>query len=161
MKRISIILTAAVVILFASCKKNLPDIGGTSAQKIANEWWVTLDEGGTKDVYGLGHFKMATYNTAANNDSIWVDDFGNGWQFKVKAKADYSNLTFSQTAGAPNEYYPITVKITEGKVILDAGHSKAGNKVDSIHFKVEFSDDPGTFYEMNGHARTKFIEDEY
>src|SRR3954471_17918702 len=158
MKRISIILTAAVVILFASCKKNLPDIGGTSAQKIANEWWVTLDQGGTKDFYGIGHFKMATYNTAANNDSIWVDDFGNGWGFKVKAKADYSNLTFAQPTPAANEYYGITVKITEGKVILGGGHSKSGNIVDSIHFKVEFSDDAGTVYEMNGHARTKFIE---
>jgi hypothetical protein len=27
--------------------------------------------------------------------------------------------------------------------------------------KVEFSDDPGTIYEMNGTARTRFIEDEY
>src|SRR6476646_435936 len=150
MKKI-FLLSGVAVILFSSCKKNLPEIGSTAAQKMANEWWVTLDQGGTQDVYGIGHFKIATYNTAANNDSIWVDDFGNGWGFKIKAKADYSNLTFSQTSPTPAIYNPITVKITEGKVILDGGHSKSGNKVDSIHFKVEFSDDPGTVYEYNGH----------
>ena len=36
-----------------------------------------------------------------------------------------------------------------------------GNVVDSIHMKVEFSDDPGTIYEMNGTARTRFAEDDY
>lgn len=159
MKRI-IALLGVTVFLIASCKKNLPDVGGTSAQKIANEWWVTLDQGGTKDVYGIGHFKIATYNTAANKDSIWVDDFGNGWDVKFKAGADFNGLTFS-AKNSPNEYYPITVNLTDGKVLLNSGHSRSGNIVDSIHMKVEFSDDPGTIYEMNGTARTRFIEDEY
>ena len=113
-----------------------------------------------QDVYGIGHFKILTYNTAANNDSIWVDDYGNGWQVKFKAAANFNDLTFSAT-NAENQYYPITINLTEGKVLLNAGHSKSGNIVDSIHMKVEFSDDPGTIYEMNGTARTRFIEDEY
>ena len=138
----------------------MPVIEGTSSQKLANEWWVTLDLDQTPDVYGLGHFKIATYNTAGNNDSIWIDDFANGWQVKFKAKADYSNLTFS-AQDSPNEYYPINVNVPEGKVLLNAGHSKSGNIVDSIHMKIEFDDDPGTMYEMNGTARTMFIEDEY
>lgn len=161
MKKITIIITGVFFIL-SSCTKNnnLPDIGGTKAQSIANEWWVTLDQGGAKDVAGLGYFKIATYNTAANNDSIWVDDFENGWQVKFKAAVNYNDLTFSTTA-AQNEYYDMTVNLTEGKVLTGAGHSKAGNVTDSIHMKVEFSDDPGTIYEMNGTARTKLIEDEY
>ena len=149
-----------ITFLLTACKKELPDVGGTAAQKIANEWWVTLDLDNTEDVYGLGHFKIATYNTAGNNDSIWIDDFANGWQVKFKAKADYSNLTFS-AQDSPNEYYPINVNVPEGKVLLNAGHSKSGNIVDSIHMKIEFDDDPGTMYEMNGTARTMFIEDEY
>jgi hypothetical protein len=58
----------------------------TAAQKIANEWWVTLDQGGRADVFGIGHFKIATYNTSANDDSIWVDDLGNGWNVKFRAE---------------------------------------------------------------------------
>jgi hypothetical protein len=159
MKKITL-LSIITIFLLASCKKDLPEIGGTAAQKLANEWWVTLDQGGTQDALGYGHFKLLTYNTAANNDSIWVDDDGGGWQVKFKAAANFNDLTFSAN-NAPNEYYPITINLTEGKVLLNAGHSKSGNIVDSIHMKVEFSDDPGTIYEMNGTARTRFIEDEY
>ena len=159
MKKVTIILSALIIFLLFSCSKK-PDVGGTVAQNMANEWWVTLDQGGTQDVYGLGHFKIATYNTSANDDSIWIDDFGSGWDVKFKAKADHSNLTFV-TSNAANEYYPITVNLTEGKIFLNAGHSKSGNVVDSIHMLLEFSDDPGTIYEMNGGARTRFIEDEY
>jgi Lipid-binding putative hydrolase len=155
-----IICSAALLVLLSACKKNLPDVGGTASQKLANEWWVTLDQGTTKDVFGIGHFKISTYNTSANNDSMWVDDLENGWQVKFKVNADYNNLTFA-TSNAANEYYPITVNLTDGKVLLSAGHSKSGNVVDSIHMKLEFSDDPGTIYEMNGGARTRFAEDEY
>ena len=51
--------------------------------------------------------------------------------------------------------------VTDGKILLNAGHSKSGNVVDSIHMQIEFSDDPGTIYEMNGGARTRFAEDDY
>jgi len=163
MKKVTIILSALIIFLFFSCSKK-PDVGGTAAQSMANEWWVTLDQGGVQDASGYGHFKIATYNTSANDDSIWIDDFGNGWQVKFKAKADFSNLTFA-APNAANEFdpinYPITVNVTDGKILLNAGHSKSGNVVDSIHMQIEFSDDPGTIYEMNGVARTRFIEDEY
>ena len=160
MKKI-FLLSGAVIFLLCSCKKNLPEVGKTAAEKMANEWWVTLDDtAGTKDILNIGHFKIATYNSSANDDSIWIDDFQNGWQVKFKAKADYSNLTFA-TSNAANEYYPITVNVTDGKILLNAGHSKSGNVVDSIHMKIEFSDDPGTIYEMNGGARTRFGEDDY
>jgi hypothetical protein len=111
-------------------------------------------------VFNIGHFKIATYNSSANDDSIWIDDFQNGYQVKFKAKADYTNLTFA-TSNAANQYYPITINLTDGKILLNAGHSKSGNVVDSIHMQLEFSDDPGTIYEMNGGARTRFAEDDY
>ena len=158
MKKLATILSA-LTILFFSCSKK-PDVGGTKAQNMANEWWVTLDQAGSPDVFGIGHFKIATYNTSTNNDSIWIDDFKSGWQVKFKAAADFTNLTFS-AKDAPNEYYPITVNLTEGKIIVNGGHSKSGNIVDSIHMKLVFSDDPGNSYEMNGQARTRFAEDDY
>ena len=127
---------------------------------MANEWWVTLDSVGKADFFGIGHFKIASYNTSANDDSLWIDDFNHGWSVKFKAKADYSNLSFV-AGNVPNTYSPITVNLIEGKIFLNTGHSRSGNVVDSIHMKVEFSDDPGAIYEMNGHARTRFAEDDY
>lgn len=159
MKKITLVL-AIVVLIFSlnSCQK-VKDAGATSAVKVANEWWVTLTLNGD-DIYGIGHFKIATYNTAANDGTIWIDDYGNGWNVKFKSQVDYKTLTFSAN-NAQNEYYNITVNQTDGKILPKAGHSKSGNVADSIHMKVEFSDDPGTFYEMNGVERTRFPEDDY
>ncbi|MGZ3837578.1 MAG: lipid-binding protein [Flavisolibacter sp.] len=159
MKKITIIISV-LTLGFVSCKKDLPDVGGTAAQKVANEWWVELKDSTGADLYNLGHFKISTYNTAANNNEIWVDDLKNAWSFKVKAQVDYSNLTFKASA-QDNEYYPIKVNITNGKVLPNAGHSKTGNVADSLYMKVEFSDDPGNIYTISGTARTKFAEDEY
>lgn len=147
-----------IILIIQSCQKT-KDAGATSAVKVANEWWVTLTLDGN-DVYGIGHFKIATYNTAANDNTIWIDDYKNGWGVKFKAQADYTNLTFSASA-AQNEYYNITVNETDGKILSKMGHSKSGVLADSIHMKVEFSDDPGTVYEMNGVERTKFPQDDY
>jgi len=150
-----------LIFFFASCGKNLPDVGGTATQSMANEWWVTFSQDGN-DLYGT-HVKIATYNTAANTNEIWVDDFdGNVWDFKVKAQADLANLTFSASnAVSVIPGYDIKVNITEGKIFPKMGVSKTGNVTDSIHMKIEFEDDPGTIYELSGHGRTKFIEDEY
>ena len=158
-KTILVSIIAAALLSLNSCQK-VPDAGATSAVKVANEWWVTLDLGGTQDVYGLGHIRIATYNTAANVGTIWIDDYGNGWNVKFKSKVDYKTLTFSAT-NAQNEYYNITVNQTDGKIFPKAGHSKSGNVADSIHMKVEFSDDPGNIYEMNGVERTRFPADDY
>jgi hypothetical protein len=134
-------------------------VGGTSAEKVANEWWVTFTVNGA-DIYGLGHQKLATYNTAANNNEIWIDDYENTWQYKVKALVDYSNLTFKATQ-ADDEYHGVKVNITNGKFLLGAGRSKTGNVADSIYFQAEFSDDPGTINTIAGHSRTRFSEDDY
>lgn len=162
--------SAILILLFtASCKKNLPTIGGTSAQEVANEWWVTLKIG-DEDLLGT-HVKLITSNTSGNNNEIWVDDLQNGYVFKSKAVADYNTLTFSATNSA-NEYFdpkdtinpfppPQTVTLENGKVLLKAGKSKAGNVTDSIYMEAKFSDDPTTTYIISGHARTRFIEDEY
>lgn len=151
--------SAILTLFFAtSCKKNLPTIGGTASEKIANEWWVTLKANG-EDLYGT-HLKIATYNTSANNSEIWVDDYHNVWDFKVKAQADLNALTFN-ALGQKNEYYDITVDLKNGKILPKAGLSKSGNVTDSIYMEAAFSDDSTTTYTISGHARTRFIEDEY
>src|SRR5205085_12169261 len=97
MKKIVLMLGAGIL-LFSSCKKDLQDPGGTAAQKMAGEWWATFSLNGA-DQYGT-HVKIKTYNTASNDNQIWIDDFpdlahasGNVWGFQVKANADFNNLT--------------------------------------------------------------------
>lgn len=176
MKKIILaLIIVATIASLNSCQK-VKDAGATSAVKVANEWWVTLDSVGIQDYYGIGHLRISTYNTSANNNNIWVDDNENlsqylPFSFKVNATADYSALTFSSSADAVNKYFdptntdptapPETVTITDGKIFPKMGHSKSGNVADSIHFKIEFSTDPGTPYEINGVERTRFPQDDY
>ena len=166
MKKI-ILVSIIVAFIAGSCQK-LKDVGATSAVTIANEWWATLDSVGIPDYYGLGHIKIATYNTSANDNNIWVDDYKNGYGFKIVAAVDYKDLTFSSDDSSANDYFvvgstsfPKSAHITDGKIFPKMGHSKSGNIVDSIHFKIEFSDNPGFIYEMNGVARTRFPADDY
>jgi hypothetical protein len=78
---------------------------------------------------------------------------------------DYANLLFkamNQTEDFAATVSPSYMKIIEGKILPKQGKSKAGNSVDSIYLKVEFTtDDPGEIYEIRGHQRTGFFEDEY
>jgi Lipid-binding putative hydrolase len=165
MKKIILILSVGVFFL-TSCQK-VKEAGATSAVKVANEWWATLDSVGIKDYYGIGPKRIATYNTADNNNDIFVDDYQNGYGFKCKATVDYTNLTFASLPLANNVYFTPggvfaeTLHITDGKIFPKMGHSKSGNVVDSIHMKIEFSDSPGFIYEMNGVERTGFPEDDY
>jgi len=158
MRKIIFAALIALTLFSMSCKKTFQP-GKTAAVKAANGWWVTFTLGGA-DVYNLGTFFLNTYNTAANDDSIWVDDLEHSWEFKVKAKINYDSLTFS-TTNAPNEYYDITVNITDGKILPKAGKSRSGNPTDSIYFQANFSDDPADTYVISGTARTGFIEDDY
>ena len=166
MKKINYIIVV-MILAFKLCKKNCLQLVEHAAQNIANEWWVTLTLNGT-DIYNLGHKKLSTYNTSANDNTIWVDDLKNTYGFKVKANADLKSLTFNGTKSS-NLYYdpahpanfPNTVDISEGKVLLKQGHSRSGNIVDSIYMKIIFSDDPSSTYVISGHSRTGFVEDEY
>jgi hypothetical protein len=149
--------------MLTNCQKT-QDPGGTKTAKFSSEWWTNLYAGGQK-LYSTEK-KLVTYNTAANNDTIYVDDLNNLYGFAVRAGVNQSALTFS-TKDASNDYYngtpnfPATVTITDGKIMKNAGHSKAGNITDSIYFKVIFSDDPSTTYEIKGVATTNRTEDNY
>ena len=155
MKRIIVIVAGLAMVTFLSCSKK-PDTGGTATQSVANEWWVTISDGTSTS----GYAALATYNTAANTNEMWIDDEGNLYEFKVKAAVDLGNLTFKATS-VQNEYYNIKVTITDGKILRNAAKSKTGNVTDSINFKAVFTDDPGTTYTFAGHARTRFSEDDY
>lgn len=124
------------------------------AYPIAGDWVVNVNVDG--DHY-TGPLELKSYNTASGQDSIWFDDFGKGiasssqygnfWTMKYKVAVNMSTLTFkadSTTNKIPG--YDINIIVTEGKII---------NK-DSIYFKIEFGDDPGTIYEVLGHRNTSY-----
>jgi hypothetical protein len=171
MKKIYFSAIAVTLFAFYSCQKK-PDIGGTTPQNMANEWWVQFyDPTGALATSANYYGHIKTYNTSANDNTIWIDDFpeesggswtGNIWAFKIKAVADLNNLTFSaKQSVSALDGYNIKVNVTDGKIFENGGHSKTGVLTDSIYMKIEFEDDPGTIYSLRGHARTRFAEDDY
>ncbi|MDB4107612.1 hypothetical protein N9595_04025 [Bacteroidia bacterium] len=181
-KNIILILIAGFAI--TSCQDEY-EAGTVPGHEVAGEWYVVTYIGGTPVV---GHELISTYNTAAaDGKEMWLDDLGHIWPVKAKIGMSPENNSFSGTGDnieAPIYSYdtldiirdetidPIdsiqenfegyeTVTVTEGKVIQDAGRSKTGVITDSVYFKGEFSDDPGSVYEFAGHRRTGFGEDDY
>jgi hypothetical protein len=149
----------AIWFVIASCSKK-PDVENTSTVNMAGDWWVeTFEDGAHWDDFQ----NIYTYNTSDPNSSqLWVDDQKHIWPFKGKFDVDYSNLSFKAKTGIPNlSLTGKTIDVIEGKIIPKGGHSKTGVAVDSIYIKLKFSDEPGHTYELKGHQRTGFFEDEY
>jgi len=164
MRKLLYLSCLPVLMLWASCKKELPDYGNTATVKMSNGWWVNLYEAG--NLVTAKPIFFDTYNTAGNNDSLWLDDLTNGYGFKCKVKIDYNAMTFSG-ASLPNDYFdgtpafPATVTINNGKVLAGAGHSRKGNVTDSLYMEAVFSDDPGETWKITGTARTGIKDDDY
>jgi hypothetical protein len=166
-KFLLIIISSAII--FNGCTKTpasiYPNLSGpTSTIKMSNGWWINVSIMGQAGNLLSKPVFFETYNASSNvSDSLWIDDLGNFWNFKVLATSDYLNLTFKGT-GLINNYYLDTVNINNGKILPKAGHSRAGNITDSIYMEVKFSDDSpayGNTYIIAGTARTGFIEDDY
>lgn len=155
------ILVFSMLLLFVSCDETGDDNpGATSIEDMAGDWYVTTFINGSQLV---GYKLITTYNTAANvKNEMWVNDNKNIWQFKAKSTVDYANKTFSGTKLASKVGdYEITVNITDGKILKGQATTTGGNPSDSIHFNIEFSDDPGNVYTIAGYKRTGFAEDEH
>jgi hypothetical protein len=161
MKNKLLILFAFLTIGLMSCDLgDDPDVGGTATQAVAGEWFTTFTVAG-EDVYGLGYQLITTSNTAANSVSEFlITDDAHTWDYKVKTPLNLDAKTFGGSA-LPNLAYDITVNIANGKILPGAATSTGGNVTDSIYFEAEFSDDPGTIYQVAGYRRTGFLEDEH
>lgn len=71
------------------------------------------------------------------------------------------NKTFNANA-SHSQYSDITVNLQNGKVIAGASEGPFSKAVtDSIYVEAEFSDDPGTVYQLTGYRRTRFQEDDH
>ena len=155
-------IVALFMVLSISCTKKLENPGATNTVAMSNEWWVTLGLNGTL-LGGGAHALFSTYNTSQNvSDSLWLDDGGNLWNFKIKVLADPTSLTFLTTDSAQNEYYDIRVHIANGKIIPNGGKGyTTGSIVDSIYMEATFGDDPTNTYVISGVARSRWAQDDY
>lgn len=159
-KSISYILSIFFLISFAACQKDYV-VENTSTVNMSGQWWAMHMVNG--EDAGAGMVEIQTYNTAKNDGKeMWITDDGNFWDYKVKCPIDYKNLTFGgenlQNAVAG---YDITISIKNGKVMKNAAHSTSGTVVDSIYYEIEFSDDPGTTYQVSGIGYTGWEDDNY
>jgi hypothetical protein len=173
---IKVLFGILMVNSFSSCDEGGdPNPGGTRTEQFAGDWYINIS-----DASGLlaEHVHHYTYNTSADDSTMWIDDHGDGYAIKCKMTVDVTNGTFTSvaqpnlattydaskpTTAANNPVYATdTVTITEGKIEKGAAESKGGHKVDKISFKAYFSYDPaGTIITYDGHKRTGFKEDEY
>ncbi|WP_316632791.1 lipid-binding protein [uncultured Flavobacterium sp.] len=155
-----ILVAALVLASFASCDEvgNI-DAGGTSVQSMAGDWFITLTDSDGHVV--AANKKHSTYNTAANDNTMWIDDAKTGYVIKCKVTVDVKAGTFSATS-ADNVLDGSKVTITNGKIEKDAAISKGGHKVDKISFRAHFDYDPAGYDILYvGGKRTGFFEDEY
>ncbi|BEH00366.1 lipid-binding protein [Bacteroides sedimenti] len=166
MRKYLILLFAAISFTFASCEKET-EPGGTAVEKMAGDWWVTVEviKNGQSlgDAYGQGYFRMTTYNTAANSDTeMWLDDGGHFWDYKLKVNVDYKTRSFSTSDFVDNLKYDSKVKITDGKILEGAALSPSGMPADSIVYFVQFDDDKNGFvHKISGFRRTGFEQDDF
>ena len=143
MKKIRIIffsLATILIIGLMGCEKDIV-VEYADAYPIAGTWWVTyqFDDGAGNigDWYGVGYTKLFVYNTSLDNDSIWIDDHDNFWQYKVKSF--YTGSTFSVDQGNDVRWGDATT-VAKGQVIDN----------DSIYMEIEWASDPGTIYICSG-----------
>lgn len=167
------ILTFGLII---SCDKGgEPDPGGTTTKQYAGDWFIYIyDAAGNEKV---AHALHATYNTSANDNTMWIDDWltrkqladgapptasnqPSGWYLRSKISFDLNNGTFT-CLDQPNLNDSGTVTISEGKIEKNGALSKGGNTVDKISFKAVFSYAPNDVLTFIGHKRTGLAEDEY
>lgn len=156
-------LTLAFSASFVSCEQqeSVPDASGIVAEDMMGSWYVEFLIDGV-DVYGLGYTKLNTYNTSVNDgSSMWIDDNENTWWFKVDCPINMNTMTFSGTGLYSNvEGYEVDVNITNGQIFKNSITAPSGHSADKIYFEAEFSDDPGTIYQLVGYRYTGYVEDQ-
>jgi Lipid-binding putative hydrolase len=156
---VSILFGILILTSFTSCDEGgNPDPGKTNTAEFAGDWYITLtdsDGGGIAE-----HALHSTYNTSANDNTMWIDDHTNGYYLKCKITINQDG-TFS-AVDSENIIDSGTVTITDGKIIKGGATSLGGHTVDKISFRAHFSYDAvGYDILYDGSKRTGFLEDEY
>ena len=164
---IKILFGIFLITSFASCDEggdpSKEEIGMTTTGMYAGDWFVDLTDSDGNVL--VEHALHMTYNTSANDNTMWLADEHNGYYIKTKIIMNvatgqfYSDNSVNIDDGGTND---TTVTITDGQIIKNGGLSKAGHVVDKIVCRIHYSyDAPGYDILYEGHKRTGFGEDEY
>ncbi|HMI08587.1 MAG TPA: lipid-binding protein [Flavobacterium sp.] len=163
---IKVLLCIFIVTSFSACDEGGdPDPGSTTTGQWAGDWYMTLRDSDGNAIPGVDDNVLhQTYNTAANDNSMWLVDYELGYYVKCKFYID-ENGNFSATDsqnlddGGANDTF---VTITDGHITKGGGISKGGHVVDKITFRAHYSyDADGYDILYEGTKRTGFFEDEY
>lgn len=155
MKKILLYTLGLLLFSVMSCTEEA-EVWDSSTLDHAGDWWVDHSLGTT----GYATATLQTFNTAADDGKeIWISYTSTSPKtYKVKCPINKENLTFGG-ADLANTLKAYKVTIQEGKIMKNAAHSPSGAVVDSIYYKVSFSDFPGNVYEVKGIMKTGFEED--
>ena len=164
---IKILFSIFLITSLSSCDEggepDREEIGMTTTGKFAGDWYINITD--SDGVTLVEHVLHSTYNTSANDNTMWMDDHGEG--YFIKSKFGINTLTGQFSAvDSPNINdggdNTTTVTISDGQIIENGAVSRGGHVVDRITFRVHYSyDAPGYDIIYEGHRRTGFFEDEY
>jgi len=167
---IKVLFSIFLITSLASCDEggdpSREEIGGTTTGQWAGDWFVTLRDSDGNPIPGVDDNVIHhTYNTSANDNTMWFADEQHGYYIKAKIVMNVATGQFYATDvtnfddGGAND---TTVTITDGQIIKNGGLSKAGHVVDKIVCRIHYSyDADGYDILYEGHKRTGFFEDEY
>jgi hypothetical protein len=135
-------------------------IDSSSASEMSGDWYVETFVDG--DLF-KGYEIITVSNTAEDKgNAIQIFDHKHIWEFNAAVPANISSLTFSGS-NLPSKVgdYEITVTVTNGIITKNGTTSTSGRTANKIAFDIEFSDDPGKIYHIEGYKKTGFLEDEH
>ncbi|NOR27201.1 MAG: hypothetical protein GQ540_01595 [Lutibacter sp.] len=152
------------LLLVAACSPNEGyedyTVAESSVNTMAADWWViALEPDGETPAYGGDYVTLSTYNTAADDGVMWIDDHFNWMEIKTKVITNTSGLTFTGDDGI-EVLYGGTVILTNGTITKETYITTSNTLVDEIYFEAEFDWAPGVNYVFKGHKKTGFLEDE-
>jgi len=144
----------------------------SSVSEMSGDYYVQAFVG---DVMVADYFRITTSNTPTDNGTeLQIYDHFNFWWMNFAVPVNTSALTFNGTDILSSvedddssttdvfETYDVNVTVTNGSIVKNGTvTSDTGNKADLIAFDIEFSDDPGTIYHLEGYKRSGFLEDEH
>lgn len=165
MKKIfNYIAVLLIVTAISSCnEEGFEDLNlkKSSVIGMSGDWYVQTFIGGNMV---LDYEVITTSNTASDDGTaIQMSDHEHIWAFNSAVPVNLSALTFSGSNLASKvDDYEITITVTNGVIQKNGTVSSGANQVaDLISFDIEFSDDPGSVYHIEGYKRTGFLEDEH
>lgn len=123
------------------------------------DWYIRITNS-EKTSLIFEHALFSTYSSSEDDGTMWISDAKKGPWLQCKISVNLAEGTFTATA-QPNIIDKGTLTITEGRFEKRTGVSKAGNMVDKIYFKAEFSYDPGNILIFEGHKSTGLKVDKY